>query len=116
MMVRLSRQRLAFSAGESPMSWPLAGSRCTWPETKSRPLDLTACEYGPAAGGPGSAVTVSRCWDIGRNVSEMPNRLAAETPPSLLQHAETPVDWYPWGEEAFERARAEDKPVLVSIG
>jgi uncharacterized protein YyaL (SSP411 family) len=46
----------------------------------------------------------------------MPNRLAAETSPYLLQHAENPVDWYPWGDEAFARARAEDKPVLVSIG
>jgi uncharacterized protein YyaL (SSP411 family) len=46
----------------------------------------------------------------------MPNRLASETSPYLLQHAENPVDWYPWGEEAFARARAEDKPVLVSIG
>src|SRR3954471_16520461 len=52
----------------------------------------------------------------GRNVSEMPNRLASETSPYLLQHSENPVDWYPWGDEAFERARAEDKPVLVSIG
>src|SRR4051794_19070354 len=46
----------------------------------------------------------------------MPNRLASETSPYLLQHAENPVDWYPWGPEAFERARSEDKPVLVSIG
>src|SRR5918999_3610576 len=46
----------------------------------------------------------------------MPNRLALETSPYLLQHAENPVDWYPWGEEAFARAREEDKPVLVSIG
>src|SRR4051794_17623046 len=46
----------------------------------------------------------------------MPNRLASETSPYLLQHADNPVDWYPWGSEAFERARAEDKPVLVSIG
>jgi uncharacterized protein YyaL (SSP411 family) len=44
------------------------------------------------------------------------NRLAAEASPYLLQHARNPVDWYPWGEEAFERARREDKPVLVSIG
>src|SRR3954471_3292364 len=46
----------------------------------------------------------------------MPNRLASETSPYLLQHADNPVDWYPWGPEAFERASAEDKPVLVSIG
>ena len=44
------------------------------------------------------------------------NRLAAETSPYLLQHATNPVDWYPWGEEAFERAQAENKPVLLSIG
>ena len=46
----------------------------------------------------------------------MPNRLASETSPYLLQHANNPVDWLPWGEEAWARARAEDKPVLVSIG
>ena len=44
------------------------------------------------------------------------NRLAEETSPYLLQHAGNPVDWYPWGEEAFARARAEDKPVLLSVG
>jgi uncharacterized protein YyaL (SSP411 family) len=46
----------------------------------------------------------------------MANRLAAESSPYLLQHKDNPVDWYPWGEEAFERARAEDKPVLLSVG
>jgi len=46
----------------------------------------------------------------------MANRLAAETSPYLLQHADNPVDWYPWGEEAFAKARAEDKPVLLSVG
>ncbi|MDQ3995663.1 MAG: DUF255 domain-containing protein, partial [Gemmatimonadota bacterium] len=46
----------------------------------------------------------------------MVNRLANETSPYLQQHAENPVDWYPWGEEAFERARREDKPVLLSVG
>ena len=44
------------------------------------------------------------------------NRLANETSPYLLQHAHNPVDWYPWGDEALQRARAEDKPILVSIG
>ena len=44
------------------------------------------------------------------------NRLARETSPYLRQHAENPVDWYPWGEEALARARAEDRPVLLSIG
>jgi uncharacterized protein YyaL (SSP411 family) len=46
----------------------------------------------------------------------MANRLANETSPYLLQHKDNPVDWYPWGPEAFERARAEDKPILLSIG
>jgi uncharacterized protein YyaL (SSP411 family) len=46
----------------------------------------------------------------------MSNRLAAETSPYLLQHADNPVDWYPWGEEALARARSEEKPILVSIG
>src|SRR5688572_23111443 len=44
------------------------------------------------------------------------NRLAQETSPYLRQHQENPVDWYPWGEEAFARATAEDKPVLLSVG
>jgi hypothetical protein len=44
------------------------------------------------------------------------NKLIDETSPYLLQHAHNPVDWYPWGAEAFARAKAEDKPVLVSIG
>jgi len=44
------------------------------------------------------------------------NRLATETSPYLRQHKDNPVDWYPWGEEAFARARAEDKPILLSVG
>ena len=46
----------------------------------------------------------------------MPNRLADESSPYLLQHANNPVDWYPWGPEALERAKAEDKPIFLSIG
>ena len=46
----------------------------------------------------------------------MPNHLTGQTSPYLLQHASNSVDWYPWGSEAFERARAEDKPVFLSIG
>lgn len=45
-----------------------------------------------------------------------PNRLIAEKSPYLLQHAHNPVDWFPWGVEAFEKAKRENKPVLVSIG
>src|SRR5271156_5748499 len=44
------------------------------------------------------------------------NRLASEKSPYLLQHAHNPVDWYPWGEEAFAKARAENKPIFLSIG
>jgi uncharacterized protein YyaL (SSP411 family) len=46
----------------------------------------------------------------------MPNRLFNETSPYLLQHADNPVDWYPWGAEALEKARAENKPIFLSIG
>jgi uncharacterized protein len=46
----------------------------------------------------------------------MSNRLAHESSPYLLQHAHNPVDWYPWGDEALQRAKTEDKPILVSIG
>jgi uncharacterized protein YyaL (SSP411 family) len=46
----------------------------------------------------------------------MPNRLARESSPYLRQHAHNPVDWYPWGDEAFEKARREDRPVFLSIG
>src|SRR5881296_805183 len=44
------------------------------------------------------------------------NRLSREISPYLLQHAHNPVDWYPWSEEAFAKARGEDKPVFLSIG
>jgi hypothetical protein len=46
----------------------------------------------------------------------MPNRLGDETSPYLLQHAHNPVDWYPWGTEALDRAREEDRPIFLSIG
>jgi uncharacterized protein YyaL (SSP411 family) len=46
----------------------------------------------------------------------MPNRLARETSPYLLQHRDNPVDWYPWGEEALSRAKDEDRPILLSVG
>jgi len=49
-------------------------------------------------------------------MSERPNRLIAEKSPYLQQHAQNPVDWYPWGKDAFERARQEDKPIFLSIG
>lgn len=48
--------------------------------------------------------------------TQAPNRLAREHSPYLLQHAGNPVDWYPWSEKAFEKAKAEDKPIFLSIG
>jgi uncharacterized protein len=44
------------------------------------------------------------------------NRLAGESSPYLLLHRHNPVDWYPWGDEALERARREDKPIFLSVG
>ena len=49
-------------------------------------------------------------------IGEGQNRLALEKSPYLLQHADNPVDWYPWGEEAFAKAKAENKPIFLSIG
>ena len=46
----------------------------------------------------------------------MPNRLQYEKSPYLRQHADNPVDWYPWGEEALEKARRENRPIFLSIG
>ena len=63
------------------------------------------------AGSNGATVTRSH-----KNIPEGHNRLALEKSPYLLQHADNPVDWYPWGEEAFEKARREDKPIFLSIG
>ena len=63
------------------------------------------------AGSNGATVTRSH-----KNIPEGHNRLALEKSPYLLQHADNPVDWYPWGEEAFDKARREDKPIFLSIG
>ena len=54
--------------------------------------------------------------DIPRPPDRSANRLARETSPYLLQHAHNPVEWYPWSDEAFAKARAEDKPILLSVG
>ena len=50
------------------------------------------------------------------NQENKPNRLINEKSPYLLQHAYNPVDWYPWGQEALDKAKAEDKPIFLSIG
>src|SRR5215467_7217206 len=54
--------------------------------------------------------------NIGSAAEEHPNRLLHEKSPYLLQHAYNPVDWFPWGSEAFEKARRENKPIFLSIG
>jgi uncharacterized protein len=53
---------------------------------------------------------------LNENMHQNANRLVNEKSPYLLQHAYNPVDWYPWGEEAFAKAKAEDKPIFLSIG
>jgi len=50
------------------------------------------------------------------NRTNLPNRLNNEKSPYLLQHANNPVQWFPWGDEAFETAKTEDKPIFLSIG
>src|SRR5437879_13624915 len=67
------------------------------------------CRYSLSAGWTSGA----RAWC---SLSSMPNRLANETSPYLRQHADNPVDWYAWGDEAFARAKADDRPVLLSVG
>ncbi len=74
------------------------------------------CETGPSPSpeGPGRGGTDRpRRYPDGVPTA---NRLAAETSPYLRQHANNPVDWYPWGEEAFAKAAAEDKPIFLSVG
>jgi len=54
--------------------------------------------------------------DIMTQNLRVPNRLAQEKSPYLLQHAYNPVKWFPWGNEAFDKAKEEDKPIFLSIG
>src|SRR5207247_8340022 len=88
-----------------------------------RPSPSTPNDHG--GGIPTSAPLASCSWTAchpetrqtgGMSEEGSPNRLIGEASPYLLQHANNPVDWYPWGPEALERARDEDKPILLSIG
>lgn len=76
------------------------------PEVLSRLSDTTATTKGTIE------AYIKRNLEAGKE----PNRLIHEKSPYLLQHAFNPVDWYPWGEEAFEKARRENKPIFLSIG
>jgi thioredoxin-related protein len=63
-----------------------------------------------------SGVSIADQEDMMSEANSRPNRLIHEKSPYLLQHAYNPVDWYPWGDEAFEKSKAENKPILLSIG
>lgn len=79
---------------------------------------LTGCQKDVAAPKlqPTTAVPHSNPSPTQAKAHAHTNRLAKEKSPYLLQHAHNPVDWFPWGEEAFARSRAEDKPIFLSIG
>src|SRR5215211_3981904 len=80
-----------------------------------RPPLIELCHHCSGSPGP----VTHRLWPSTLRIRKrvtVSNRLAAETSPYLLQHADNPVDWYPWGDEALARARDEDKPILLSIG
>src|SRR5207237_3234750 len=78
-----------------------------------RPADASA--RGQLAGGAEARRLNGRTLE-GVTEERPPNRLIEATSPYLLQHAHNPVDWYEWGPEALERARRQDKPILLSIG
>jgi len=61
-------------------------------------------------------VTTEHVTNKGQGTTRIPNRLINEKSPYLLQHAFNPVNWYPWGEEAFAKAKEENKPIFLSIG
>src|ERR1700746_3113172 len=74
---------------------------------------IRAAAVGESFGGPANVLA----WSSEPPMADThTNRLANETSPYLLQHAHNPVDWFPWGDEAFQKANAENKPILLSIG
>ncbi|MEM9479394.1 MAG: DUF255 domain-containing protein, partial [Verrucomicrobiota bacterium] len=77
------------------------------------PRFLASVGFGVFAGCLGVAPSIAEVKD---SAPKHTNRLAQEKSPYLLQHQHNPVDWYPWGEEAFAKAREEDKPILLSVG
>ncbi|TMK94370.1 MAG: thioredoxin domain-containing protein [Actinobacteria bacterium] len=91
------------------------GSGCRHDEGRSQAKAAAAARREPLLVPPSRVLRVATA-EGSRGYGAVVNRLAAETSPYLLQHAENPVDWYAWGEEGLERARAEDKPILLSIG
>lgn len=61
-------------------------------------------------------VTIEHVTNKGQETTRIPNKLGGEKSPYLLQHMYNPVNWYPWGEEAFELAKRHNKPIFLSIG
>src|SRR6185436_3766822 len=94
---------------------PAAARRLAVLAAAAGALALIACSGHPHAESSDPAKAVSHdMTDATRH--RKPNRLAHEKSPYLLQHAYNPVDWYPWGPAALEKARQEDKPIFLSIG
>src|SRR5262249_18544131 len=87
-------------------------------EAARRHAQIDAVDRALRAERPHQPVSVHREFHAGELYVSMRrmNRLARERSPYLLQHAANPVDWYPWGDEAFDKARREDKPIFLSIG
>jgi len=77
---------------------------------------LIACQREITKADPIKPVKIDAPLPAGTAAHSHTNRLAHEKSPYLLQHQFNPVDWYAWGEEAFARARKENKPIFVSIG
>src|SRR5207249_2554440 len=94
---------------------------CWWVLTNAKMVFVSALVTLGATGGANSAPAPKAKTELKTTVStntlshSHTNRLAREKSPYLLQHAHNPVDWYPWGEEAFARARTENKPIFLSI-
>src|SRR5207249_3196033 len=108
---RISRSTRSCSRSESPLRSPSV-PKCGGGRGRGRDVQRfdrsfqTDARAEPARPGGGAASGA---------LANM-NRLAEETSPYLLQHADNPVDWFPWGDDARERARGEDKPILLSVG
>ena len=89
---------------------PRGSERGSSPRDKDRSVTVSSSVPMPA-GGKGSRTNCSQSAP-----QKTPNRLINEKSPYLLQHAYNPVDWYPWGQEAFDKARKENKPIFLSVG
>jgi uncharacterized protein YyaL (SSP411 family) len=110
-----TQQQLEVFREGTPYFRPLGASAARGWKAK---CDVWNTECGVIAGRSTQTVRYRPfCIPISRSaLFQMPNHLASESSPYLLQHQNNPVDWYPWGPEAIERAREEDKPIFLSIG